>query len=141
MIQRARELMKQGGGLRVKMDGHLPEWMTDMEKVSVQEKILVLCLMDYYLHTRTLSFHYACVGLFEKCFTAVSPRKILDLGPEFFSDECKKLYPDPFKRICILLGTDFEKRVNELIDVPEITEADIEPIAVKLYQEYYFSPQ
>ena len=137
MIREVRDLMKNMGGMRVKMGGPMPEWLYNMEKVSVQMKVMIVCLMYYYLHNRTFSFHYVCVGLFDRCNKWINPEKIKSLETQTNTDELLKMYPVEQKRVAVTLGNFFEKMIRELIDTPEITEVDIEQIARNLYKEYF----
>ncbi|HSV94963.1 MAG TPA: hypothetical protein VLH94_03270 [Spirochaetia bacterium] len=118
------------------MDGPLPEWITDTKEVTVREKILVICLMLYYMQ-KGMSAHYACVGVFKYHLDKVAKKKIKSIEDKLNDPELEKLYPDLDKRKYVILGNQFEIMAENLINKPEVTEASIEQIAENLYQEFF----
>lgn len=134
MISDVREVIRHG--MRIRMDGPLPEWITETYYLSVDEKVLALCLMIYYMQ-RDSSIHYACVGVFKHCLEQINSRKIASLETEIEREDVKLPFPKREDRVYIVLGNNFETKAKEMINMIGVEETDIEPIAEKLYSEYF----
>jgi hypothetical protein len=132
MLRRARDLMR----IWFESRKITPEKKAFAELVTIQEKVMILCLMVYCLHPEKRVRNYINQFM-EQNWVRLNKRN--RESHEAFArteSEWQGTKTTVYERMCFLLTGDFHTTLRSRIN-PAVTEVEIEAIALKIYEEYF----